>query len=74
MLMAVIEKQNTWLAGLCSDRYPDLRYAVKNGEQCVGLHQLKVNGHDPLSNTAFEFDGCYYHGCECVSECVKPHR
>ena len=66
----VSEKQNAWLTDLCNDSYPELRYAIKNGEQRVRPCKLKVNGYDPLTNTAFDFDSCYFHGCECV----KPSR
>ena len=59
-----ISVQNVWLTDLCNDSYPELCYAIKNGEQRVGSHKLKVDGYDPLTNTAFEFDGCYFHGCE----------
>ena len=27
---------------------------------------MKVDGYCHETNTAFEFDGCYYHGCMCV--------
>ena len=44
--------------------------AVKNGEQRIGPKKLKVDGYCPKSNIAFEFDGCFYHGCVCI----KPLR
>ena len=65
----VSEKQNVWLTELVC-KYPDLRYATKNGEQRVGLKKLKVDGYCPQSNTAFEFDGFYFHG----GASVKPSR
>ena len=43
--------------------YPDLQYGRKNGEKRIGPHLLKVDGYSRLADTAFEFDGCYYHGC-----------
>ena len=45
--------------------YPDLKYGIKNGEQRVGPRRLKVDGYSELKKTAFEFDGCFYHGCNC---------
>ena len=57
----VSEKQNMWMAELVR-KYPDLQYAIKNGEHCVGPQKLKVDGYCRQTNTAFEFDGCYYHG------------
>ena len=65
----VSEKQNVWLTQLVC-KYPDLRYAIKNGEQRIGLKKSKVDGYSHQSNTAFELDGCYYHGCTCI----KPSR
>ena len=58
-------KQNLWL-GEIEKTSPDLRYAIKNGEKCVGPRKRKVDGYSETTNTAFEFDGCYYHGCSCV--------
>ena len=48
-------KQNAWLAELVWT-FPHLRYAIKNGEQHIGLKNLKVNEYCPQLNTAFEFD------------------
>ena len=62
-------KQNAWLTEL-ECQFPDLRYAIKNGECRIGPRKLKVDGFTLSSNTAFEFDGCYYHECLCV----KPSR
>ena len=41
-----------------------IRY--KNGEQRVDLRKLKVDGYSTNTNTAFEVDGFYSLGCECV--------
>ena len=70
----VSEKQTMWLTELVH-KFPDLRYAIKNGEQRIGPKKLKVDGYCPLSNTAFEFDRCYFHGCACVKpSCTKNHK
>ena len=53
-----------WLTSLLQ-HYPDLKYGIKNGEQRVGPRLSKVDGFSKLTNTAFEFDGCFYHGCTC---------
>ena len=58
-------KQNLWLSGL-EKKYPDLQYAIKNGEKCIGPKRLKVDGYSAEIETAFEFDICYYHWCACV--------
>ena len=35
----VSEKQNTWLAGLCNNGYPELRYAIKmESNELVCVH------------------------------------
>ena len=61
----VSEKQIKWLAERVL-KYPDLRYDIKNGEECIGPQKLKVDGYCDQTKTAFEFGGCYYHGCKCV--------
>ena len=61
-------QQNLWL-GKIEKSSPDLQYAIKNGKKCVGPRKRRVDGYSETTNTAFEFDGCYYHGCSCV---VRP--
>ena len=46
-------------------KYPELQYGIKNGEAKVGWQKLKVDGYCKQTDTAFEFDGCFYHGCTC---------
>ena len=62
-------KQNSWLVELVC-KFPDWHYSVKNGEQHIGPKKLKVDGYCPKTNTTFEFDGCFFHSCECI----KPSR
>ena len=57
----ISKQQNMWLSKLVR-AYPDLQYGIKNGEQRIGPRMLKVDGYSLLANTAFEFDGCFYHG------------
>jgi G:T-mismatch repair DNA endonuclease (very short patch repair protein) len=33
------------------------------------IHKYKVDGYDPETNTVYEFNGCYYHGCNI---CYQP--
>ena len=56
---------NLWLSGL-EKNHPDLKYAIKNGEKRIGPRNRKVDGYLAETDTAFEFDGCFFHGCECV--------
>ena len=51
----------------------ELQYAGKSGEGekriPLGSSFYKVDGFHEESNTAFEFAGCFYHGC---TRCTKP--
>ena len=46
-------------------------HARNHGEQRVGKY--KLDGYCKETNTAYEFDGCYYHGCDiCYKNKVDP--
>ena len=47
---------------------PDLQNAEKNGEKRIGPRGLKVDGFSPSSNTVYEFDRYYFHGCLCIKQ------
>lgn len=36
-----------------------------NVEREKKVGQYRVDGYDPITNTVYEFHGCYYHGCSC---------
>ena len=38
---------------------------LNEGEKCIGLRQLLVDGYDAASQTVYKFHGCYWHGREC---------
>ena len=42
-------------------------------EKRLGDRQLAVDGYDPLTNTPFEFMGCYWHGCPICFDVDEPH-
>ena len=53
--VSVTEKRRIW-------------HGRNHGEVCI-LGKYKVDGFCPETNTAYEFDGCYHHGCKvCYSE------
>ena len=58
----VSEKQTTRLSEI-EKTFPDLCYAIKNGEARVEPRHLKVDGFSLATNTVLEFDRCYYHRC-----------
>lgn len=49
---------------LQATEYPKLQHAKNGGEYRIEGTRYRADGYDPLSNTVFEFQGCYYHGCE----------
>ena len=44
------------------------------GERCLKLRidgkqkEVLIDGFEPLSETVYQFYGCYWHGCECVRD------
>ena len=42
----------------------------------VGGRVVEVDGYCAETNTVYEFDGCFYHGCPCCyqSDSICPHR
>ena len=56
--------------GVCADR---IRHVRNGGEQSVTCAERRyfVDGYDPQSNTIYEFNGCFFHGC---TECYPSNR
>jgi hypothetical protein len=62
------KEQIQWLKSL-EPLYPNIQYATKGGEHRIGTTRKHADGYDPDTKTVFEFQGCYYHGCErCFPE------
>ncbi|CAH0551269.1 unnamed protein product [Brassicogethes aeneus] len=51
--------QQCWQESL----FPDIKHAG-NGQEIRLKENLLVDGFCATTNTVFEFDGCYFHGCE----------
>ena len=54
-----------------------LMHAHNQGEHTisVGRHQMHVDGFDPTTQTVYEFQGCFYHGClTCFPHRDQLHR
>ena len=39
----------------------------------MGAKTIPVDGFYAPSNTVYQFDGCYYHGCSCI-ETQDEHK
>jgi hypothetical protein len=57
-----------WVEYLRTEQgFPSLRHAANGGEVWIG--KFRVDGYDLISNTVFEYLGCFHHGCpQCNSD------
>ena len=62
-----------WLAWASHQRDTTLRTRLNNTEKRLGDRQLPVDGFDPTSNTAYQYMGCYWHGCPSCFDPEDPH-
>jgi len=46
-----------WLKYLATTQNLQLKHKLNGGEQRIG--RFKVDGYDPTTNTAYEFNGCW---------------
>ena len=62
-------KAVVWLEWIMSQENIVIRHDRNNefGEKCI--YGIAVDGYCEETNTIYEFDGCYWHGC---SECFEP--
>lgn len=51
-----------WLEWLMATEKVKIQHARNGGEKVI--ESFKLDGFDPVSNTCYEFEGCYFHGCE----------
>ena len=51
-----------WLEYLAHSNNLEIRHALNHGEAKYGPFFL--DGYAPTTNTAYEFAGCFYHGCD----------
>lgn len=54
-----------WLEYISFSRGIDIRHARNGGEVRLGQHNLPVDGYCEETRTAFQFNGCYWHGHPC---------
>ena len=56
-----------WLSYVSSTQNTFIHHAGNTGrEKRVGAKRVPVDGFHVSSNTVYQFDGCYYHGCSCI--------
>src|SRR5437868_2518205 len=62
-------KAVVWLEWIMSQENIVIRHDRNNefGEKCI--YGIAVDGYCEETNTIYEFDGCYWHGC---NECFEP--
>jgi G:T-mismatch repair DNA endonuclease (very short patch repair protein) len=59
-------KQGTeWLKWLKHSQGLNLISAINSREKRLGRRRIPVDGWDASTNTAYQYHGCYYHGCQC---------
>ena len=57
-----------WLDYISKKNNIKIQHALEGGEKCINSN-LKVDGFCQSSNTVYEFQGCFWHGCP---DCYKP--
>ena len=59
-----------------TNHLPRIAHARNKGERRIvnGTQRLLVDGYDAQTRTAYEFQGCFYHGClDCFPNCTMGH-
>ena len=57
------EKAQEWMEWLNFSRGLQLQHEANGSEKRVGHHGLPVDGYDRERGTAYQYHGCYWHGC-----------
>ena len=53
---------------------PRIRHARNAGEYRIPNSRYTVDGYDEETNTVYEFQGCFFHGCRtCYPNRTEPH-
>jgi hypothetical protein len=63
------KKALCWLRFISYKQNRSIQHAKNFGE--IQLENYRGDGYDPISNTVYEFHGCYYHGC---LQCNSPKK
>ena len=52
-----------------------IQHAANQGDNRIPDSRYTVDGYDAQTNTVYEFQGCFWHGCpECYPNCSENHR
>ena len=52
-----------------------IQHAANQGEYRIPYSRYTVDGYDTLTNTAYEFQGCFWHGCpKCYPNRTERHQ
>ena len=62
------EEALEWMEWLNVSRGLQLQHEANGSEKRVGRRGLPVDGFDQASATAFQYHGCYWHGCKCQGD------
>ena len=54
-----------WVASTTQQK---IKHKYNSKEKCIGRRHLPVDGWCPATNTVYQFQGCYYHGCNCLEK------
>ena len=63
------KKALCWLRFISHKQKRSIHHAQNFGE--IQFENYRGDGYDPISNTVYEFHGCYYHGC---LKCNSPKK
>ena len=64
-----------WLHWQNSQLESSIQHARTEGEYRIANSNYTVDGYDPTTNTIYEFQGCFWHGCpSCYPNRTEPHQ
>ena len=64
-----------WQQHQLPDEDDYIRHAGNSGEYRIPHSQYTVDGYHEKTNTVYEFQGCFWHGCPvCYSNCTESHH
>ena len=56
-------------------QYNRIRHTANKGEYKIPNSRCKADGYDELTNTIYEFHGCFWHGCpKCFPNRTESHK
>ena len=56
-----------WLEWVAHEQGINIQHRYHGKQKMLGPkgHRVFLDGFDPVSQTAYEYQGCYWHGCDC---------